>query len=219
MAPIDPSPPDGTRRILPLAAVVENIFVGIPTSRHAARSGENGIPTSILSVGDLEDGHLPPIGSIPRIELRPGNFDRFRIHPGDVLVSCRGTVLKTALTPGDVGDVLASSNIITIRPTPAIVRPQLVLALLRAPAWQETLRSRTRSSTGLMQLSIKDIEDLAVPVLGDELQALLTDLLDAEERAYEAALRVARKRRALVESLVTRALLAPTESEIDGATP
>ena len=150
----------------------------------------------------------------PQGRLRSVDPERFRVRPGDVLLSCRGTVLKAAPVLDDMGDTLASSNIITIRPAPAMMLPQLILALLRSSAWQETLRSRSRSSTALMQLTVKDVEDLPVPVPPLELQAKLAALVDAGDRAYRSAVEVASMRRALVDSIVTRALLDPAQEKI-----
>jgi restriction endonuclease S subunit len=198
----------------PLKSVVERISVGVPTSRYAARSGSASISVPVLSVGDIEDGRLPPVEEIPKIELRSVDQERFRVRPGDVLLSCRGTVLKSAPVLEDMGGTLASSNLITIRPILSVMLPQLILSLLRSSAWQEALRSRTRSSTGLMQLTVKDVEDLLVPVPPRELQAKLAALVDEGDRAYRTAMAAATTRQTLVESIVTRALLDPAPEKI-----
>ena len=189
----------------PLGALVSSLFVGIPVSRHAAKSGEDSITLPILSVGDLEDERLSHPDRIPRVNLRPLNVDRFRVQAGDVLVSCRGTLLKTALVHSADG-VLASSNIITIRPNSKLLSSQLILAFLRMPAWRDALAARSRSATGMVQLTIKDLQDLPAPVPPEHVQRELTELLDAEEHARRAALLTIDERRSLVEAVLTKVL-------------
>lgn len=197
--------------IRPLASVVERLFVGLPVSRHIAKPGDESTTLVVLSVGDIEDGHIAPSDLLPRAKLRAGNFDRFRAQPGDVLVSCRGTVLKAALGLDEVQDLFTSSNIITIRVMRSLVAPQIILSLLRSSTWREVLESRTRSSTGLMQLTIKDLEDLPVPIPPHDIQAKLADLIDTGERAYRSALEAAAARRALGETLIDHTLLGHTQ--------
>jgi restriction endonuclease S subunit len=197
--------------IRPLASVVERLFVGLPVSRHIAKPGDESITVWVLSVGDIEDGQIAPSNRLPKVNLRAGNFDRFRVQPGDVLVSCRGTVLKAAPVFDGAQDLFTSSNIITIRIMRSLVAPQIILSLLRSSAWREVLESRTRSSTGLMQLTIKDLEDLPVPMPPHDIQAKLVDLIDTGERTYRIALEAATARRALGETLIDHTLLGRTQ--------
>jgi restriction endonuclease S subunit len=207
MKPTSVPMPQDDWPVRPLASVVEKIFVGLPTSRHAAKDGEPSSAVPVLSVGDMADRNVHPLARIPSVKLRTGDYERFRLQPGDVLVSCRGTLLKTALVPLELRGVLASSNVIAIRPIASVIMPRIIFALLRSAHWQETLRSRTRSSTGLMQLTVKDLDALPVPVPPYELQLKLAYLGDAEELAYRSALDAALRRRDLVDSLVSQALV------------
>jgi hypothetical protein len=62
-----------------------------------------------------------------------------------------------------------------------------------------------------MQLTVRDVEDLPVPVPPLELQAKLAALVGAGDRAYRSAVEVATMRRVLVDSIVTHALLDPVQ--------
>jgi len=195
----------------PLFTTVERIFVGIPISRHSVKSGQEAVFAPVLSVGDIEDGRVSVLGEVPRVKLRPANFERFRIQPDDVLVACRGTLFKVAPVGHDVGGVLASSNLITIRPNPSVVLPQIILALFQSTQWQEVIASRTRSSTGMVQITVKDIEDLPVPVPPRDVQEKLAELIEAEDRTRHAAIEAANARRTLVASFIEHALLEPVQ--------
>jgi restriction endonuclease S subunit len=191
--------------VVPLGSIVKQVSVGIPMSRYAAKEGEEAASVPVLSVGNIEDDCIARADLIPRARLRVGDFDRFRVHEGDVLVSARGTILKVALVLHGSAGVFASSNIIVIRPDQSRILPQVILALLRAPLWQEILKSRTRSSTGLMQLTAKDVASLPIPVPAIKIQEKIALLVEHEERAYRSAIDAASRRRSLVNALLTSA--------------
>jgi hypothetical protein len=198
---------------MPLSKVVDKLLVGLPISRHAAKPGTASRSFPVLSVGDIEDGRVAPAEVITKVDLRPADFERFQIHSGDLLVSCRGTVLKVAPVLQDLGGALASSNIIIIRPDDSKVVPQIVLAVLRSAPGQEIIRSRTRSGTGLMQLTVKDLQDLPIPQPPLDIQKRLAELVTVAEVAYRSAIDAASMRRALVDSFLTRVLLEPSRTE------
>ena len=197
---------------------IRDSFVGLPVSRHQAKEGELAILEPVLSVGDIEAGRIAARTELPQVPLRPGSLDRFRIQPDDLLVSCRGTVLKVALVSENEASLLVSSNLIVARPGTRIL-PAVLLALFRSSAWQGQMRLRARSSSGLVQLTVKDIENLPVPVPPLALQQELAKLIEAEQEHHQAALRVAALRRELVDGMVAEVLLSavgkagPHESE------
>ena len=196
---------------LPLRSAVEQLFVGLPVSRHQAKGEKKALHEPVLSVGDLEAGQIPPRKELVAVALRPGPLERFRIQADDLLVSCRGTLLKVARVPQSAASLLVSSNLIVVRPGEKIL-PAVLLGLLRSAAWQRELRLRARSSSGLVQLTVKDLENLPVPLPPRELQQELAALIEAEEEHHQAALRAAALRRALAEGMVADVLL-PTGSE------
>lgn len=191
----------------PLRAVVDQLFVGLPVSRYQAKDGA-AVEEPVLSVGDLGEGQLAPRSELTKVALRPGSLDRFRIQAGDLLVSCRGTALKAARVHGGAAGLIATSNLIVIRPGEKLL-PALLLALLRSGPWQQWMRLRSRSSTSLIQLTVKDLEDLPVPLPPMALQVELAALIDAEEEHHRSALHAAALRRGLVEGLVSDVLLSP----------
>src|SRR5262249_37653210 len=145
--------PVGTHRptvppkdVVPLKDVVETLHVGLPVSRYAAKTGEGRVSAPVLSVGDIEAGRIAPVAAISTVQLRAADVERFRVHANDVVVSCRGIVFKAAVVSHDAEGVVASSNIIIVRPKKTIISPQLLLTLFRSPEWQDALKARNRSA-------------------------------------------------------------------------
>lgn len=198
--------------LLPLNSVVETLFVGLPVSRHQAKEGEQAIHEPVLSVGDIDAGRITPREELVAVPLRPGSLERFRIQTDDLLVSCRGTLLKVARVSERAASLLASSNLIVVRPGEKLL-PAVLLALFRSAAWQRQLRLRARSSSGLVQLTLKDMGELRVPLPPRELQHELAELIEAEQEHHQAALRAAELRRALVDGMVSEILLPPRKEE------
>ncbi|HLL01061.1 MAG TPA: restriction endonuclease subunit S [Myxococcaceae bacterium] len=194
--------------VLPLRDVVETLFVGLPVSRHQAKAGQQALHEPVLSVGDIEAGQITPREQLETQALRPGSLERFRIQADDLLVSCRGTILKVARVPESAASLLVSSNLIVVRPSEKLL-PAVLLALFRSAAWQRQLHLRARSSATLVQLTVRDLENLDVPLPSIELQHELAKLIESEEEHHQAALRAVDLRRALVDGIVAD-LLLPT---------
>lgn len=201
------------RPLHPLRAIVEALFVGLPVSRHQARKGERAMLEPILSVGDIDAGRIAPREALAPVALRSGDFERFRIQTDDVLLSCRGTVLKVARVPHSAASLLASSNLIVVRPGERL-HPAFLLAVLRSHIWQDMLRKRSRSSSSLVQLTARDVADLPVPVPALHAQSEIAALVEAEEDHYRSAIEAAERRRALVMKLVEELLPTPEDMEV-----
>lgn len=192
-------------------AEVATLFVGLPTARHLASTGEQGADARVVSVGDIQDGRLIPADALSTIRLKPGAAERFRICVGDLVFACRGTLLKSALVTAESEGLVASSSLIVIRSGPRIL-PAVLLSMLRSSSWKSTLHQRTRSSTGLMQFTVKDIQDLPVPVPPMDVQSDLASLVEAEDEHHRWALLAAEKRRELTMNAVEHMLRNPSQS-------
>ena len=203
---------DSTRAVRwpvhPLKDVVEQLFVGLPVSRYQAREGQRAIQEPVLSVGDIDAGQIAPRTSLASVALRQENYERFRAQAGDVLLSCRGSLLKVARVSEEAAGLLVSSNLIVVRPGEKLTAAVL-LVLLHSPDWQAELRLKSRSSSALMQLTTKDVERLSVPVPPPHVQAIVSELMEAEDVHYRGALQVAEARRSLATRLALEVLSAP----------
>lgn len=192
-----------------LGSVTDELFVGLPVSRHQAKPGQESIQEPVLSVGDIHEGRLTLPADLPRTSLRPGSYERFRTRSNDILVSCRGSQVKAARVLQEAPSFLVSSNLIVVRPGGRLL-PGFLLAILKSQAWQERLRLRSRSSSGMVQLTARDLAELPIPLPPMRVQTDLVALVEAEEEHYWSAMRAAHLRRALVETLVAEVLLGPS---------
>src|SRR5438105_335802 len=96
-------------RFMALSMMCDGLFVGIALARHAEKETQGGIETPVISVGDIHDGVIVAEG-VKRVRLRAEALDRYRVRDGDVLLSCRGTLLKAARVTSEIAGWIPSNN-------------------------------------------------------------------------------------------------------------
>ena len=192
-----------------LGDVVQAIFAGLAAARRQARGGQ-GNATPVIQVGDINGERVPPSALLATVHLEPATeTDRYRVAADDVLLTARGTQLKVAHVAQDSSGAVASSNILVVRPGPELLAP-IVFAFVQSQASRTALLRRSRSSTGQLSVSARDVGALMVAVPPLEAQQQMAALLDATERNYQAAREAAETRRRVGHELALTMLSGRT---------
>ncbi len=189
------NPRHGSARSQPLGDLAE-ILPGLAVAR---KTTEGGVETPFIGVGDLDGvGNVSSATALERALLAPGrSTDGYRVQPGDILVTARGTQLKVALVDPDTAGAVLSANLLCVRPRPDQLLPGALAAWLVTPAGQAALTGRYHSTTGLLALTAAVVRGLPVPVPPLATQIRVADLFDATRTGYVAARRAAEARHAL----------------------
>lgn len=187
---------------------LSEVLTGLPISR---RSGEEGEPFAVLNIRDLDDmGLLDSTDECDRVLLTGGTrLVRYQVRAGDVVVTCRGTTLRAALVGTGADGAIASSNLLIIRPSPALLG-QVLLAWLKTPRGEHELLSRSRASAMTIALGREDIEQVPFPLPPLAVQRQIVDLIQATDAGYRAALEAAETRRAVGYEVAARLLRGAT---------
>jgi restriction endonuclease S subunit len=187
--------------IKPLKLVVKEIFSGAPLYSITKLSFcKDGIP--ILNIKNIVDG------KIIKDSLRLFSLDNFKnatrymAHPGDVLITCRGTQLKVTVVPENIKQILITSNLIAIRLNEELL-PMYLSAYFKTKDGQRALLSNTTSSTLQLVLNMSDIEKVNVPVPPLSLQEKIIDLFNTTEEQYRLSIESANMRRAITDQIIT----------------
>jgi hypothetical protein len=189
----------------PLHQVAE-LFTGLSVARLPARGGA-AQPVPFISIADLDAGRLAPPERMASLELRTGpHLERYRVQPGDVLTTCRGTQFKVALVDEDRAGAVANANLIVVRPGPQVL-PRTLLAVLQSPTVQAELLRGTRSSAGTISLAVSDLGRLMIPVPPLDEQRRMVEFLEAVDASYHAGMAAAELRRRLGYELAWREFL------------
>ena len=184
----------------PLGAVA-SVHSGLPTYRLRT---EASVPIPVLKVRDLNHAHEPS-WKLGTVEVpRPDRLESHRTRTRDIVVTARGTNLKVALVPDRWNGALVDWNLIVIRPG-SRVRPELLVGFLQSPAGRRAM-DRRLTGTSLLMLTVKNLEEIEIPVPPLDQQERLVQLLQSADRQYESAIAAAELRRRIAQKVAWDAM-------------
>lgn len=184
----------------PLRTLVKRIFSGTsPYNVHKVNGDSESIP--IINIKDIADGWVleSQLSRISTINLK--NIEKNIVVPGDIMLTCRGTQLKTAVVPDSLKQAVITSNLIAIRLGEQML-PGFLAAYLKSTTGQQALLSRATSSTAQLVLTILQIEEMDVPVPPLFLQEKIVNLANATEEQYRLSLEAANLRRMIANQVI-----------------
>jgi len=113
--------------------------------------------------------------SDPRyFEVSEEELEKWRLLPGDVLViegnGSADQIGRTALFCGEIDDCVHQNHVIRIRPNQTRILPDYLNGFLNSPLGQKEMRERSRTTSGLFNLSVGRIKsiDVPLPALNDQ---------------------------------------------------
>lgn len=189
-------------KAIQLSHLSEKIFQGLyPQRKTKENNSSKKVP--VINIKNIVNGriNLDPRGFISIDGHR--DLERYTVRSSDVVITCRGTVLKSAVVPEDLDGYLIASNLIAIRLN-GNFEPILLSAFFQSPEGQRILLSNVRSSTMQIALTVSDIEKIEVPLIPVEIQKRLASLISAADNYYRAAVESANLRRDIAYSIALK---------------
>ena len=193
-----------------LSHLSEKIFQGLyPQRKTKENNSSKKVP--VINIKNILNGriNLDPPGFISIDSHR--DLERYTVRSGDVVIACRGTVLKSAVVPESLDGYLIASNLIAIRLN-ANFEPILLSAFFQSPEGQKILLLNVRSSTMQIALTVSDIEKIEVPLIPVEIQKRLAGLIAASDNYYKAAIESANLRRDIAYSIALKSFMQSSTS-------
>lgn len=156
-------------------------------------------------------GRLLPLERLEDVYPKVAGFqwDRFRVQEGDVLLSSKGSLLKTAIVGAENAGGYATSNIIILRPKRELVLPRILLATIRREDTDSAIKTTSRSNSTALSLTTRDIAKIKVPLPSMEIQIPLAEVLEASELYVQESLTAIELKSRLVWTLLEDALGRP----------
>lgn len=151
-----------------------------------ARSGTGNI--GIINISNMTDTGVD-YGCLDMIEEEVRKVARYALEEGDVLITARGTVIKTAVFQKQAFTCITSANINVIRPT-GNLRGAYLKLFLDSPVGGKLLKSLQRGST-VVNLNYKDLNELEIPVPPVQVQDALIAEYNAGLTRYKQTLAAA----------------------------
>jgi type I restriction enzyme S subunit len=161
--------------------------------------------TPLINIKDIEDGLLLPPGELTLVKSPGPAQDQQRLRAGDVLVSIRGTLLKTAIVCQSHEGALASANLVIFRPKPHMILPEVLQAVFLSEVVRTEILGETTGAVikGLQIGTLKKVKLTLPPISSQE---ALATLLRRSDEQYRIAAQLAAERRNLALSVVARHL-------------
>ncbi|MGH8067384.1 MAG: hypothetical protein ACRERE_19560 [Candidatus Entotheonellia bacterium] len=196
---------------LPLATLGE-LFVGLPVYRLKSLPGATVPLLSVKDVAHADDALWQlPLVTVPDLS----RVERYRLKTNDVVITARGTSLKSAIIPERWNGALLSSNLIAVRLGERL-HPELLLVFLQSAAGRQAIERRLTGSH-LLALTPRSLGEVEVPVPSAAEQEVLAELVALARRQYQEALFIAEMRRQLAHRIVFERLRGTgTTSEAEG---
>jgi len=198
-------------RTVPLSDLSERIFKGMFLSERFG-AGAARRPVPIINVKDIVGGRLNTENPNTVPVDRQKNIARYKVRPGDVLIACRGTRLKSAIIPNHLAGFLISANLIAIRLKNSF-EPLLLYAFFQSPWGRKILRSNVRSSTMQVALTVSDIGKIEVPILPLEKQKQLAGLINAADQYHNFAIESANLSREIAYGIALESFTQSSSQE------
>lgn len=181
-------------------------FLGVNPGRLPTDSALPDVP--LINIKDIDSGGVLPRDQLATVKSPGPSQEQQLLRVGDVLVSIRGTLLKTAIVTEEAAGSLASANLAIFRPNPQVILPAVLRAVFQSEASQSRLLGQTTGAVikGLQIGTLKEVTFI-LPPLAKQME--LAALMQKAEEQYQIAMRVAAERRSLALSVVAQHLEAP----------
>lgn len=156
---------------------IAEIFRGKSIMKNDLKPGR----IKVLNISNIEDGEVM-LGQLDTIDEEERKVKRYEISPGDLVMTCRGTVTKLAVFPQCDSTIIASANIIVIR-FKSTVRSHYAKIFLESPTGMALIQSYQRGTT-VMNLNPADVGEIDLPLRPEAEQDELIQRYIKEKERY-----------------------------------
>jgi hypothetical protein len=166
---------------------VADIFRGKSILKQDLKAGT----IKVLNISNLDDGEVK-LNLLETIDEEERKVKRYEILQNDLVMTCRGTVIKLSVFPKCDGIVIASANIIVIRFKPSVMS-YFAKIFLESPTGSALIQSFQRGTT-VLNLNPSDVAEIELPFLSIEEQLERVHTYEEEKERYKVAIQEATAR-------------------------
>ncbi len=116
----------------------------------------------VLNISNIENGEIKYV-DMDTIEEDERKIKRYELLSGDVLLSCRGTAIKSAVFETQNNTIIASANLIVIRPKERVIG-EYIKIFFESPIGLAIIKSFQRGTT-IMNINHSDIMEMELPII------------------------------------------------------
>jgi hypothetical protein len=146
---------------------------------------------SILNISNIENGEID-YRDMDTIDEEERKIKRYELATGDVVLSCRGTAVKSAVFTRQDNIIIASANLIVVRPKEK-VKGEFIKIFFESPVGMAIIKSFQRGTT-IMNINYADIMEMEIPLLPAAKQEEIIRQYRKELEVYKEAIKKAEDR-------------------------
>lgn len=143
---------------------------------------------SVLNISNIENGEID-YRDMDTIDEEERKVKRYELVTGDVVLSCRGTAIKSAVFETQDKTIIASANLIVIRPKEK-VKGEFIKIFFESPVGLAIIKSFQRGTT-IMNINYSDIMEMEIPLLTTNKQQEMINQYNEEIKVYKETIKKA----------------------------
>jgi restriction endonuclease S subunit len=110
----------------------------------------------------------------------------FEVLPGDLIMSCSGTMGKVAIVPEGIEPGIINQALLKLTPSVRILKEFLVL-IMESGVFQEGLQKLTNGVAIKNVASVQVLKNIQVPIPNIETQKIIVEQIKKEQSRIDAA--------------------------------
>ena len=159
---------------------------------------------SVLNISNIENGEIN-YSAMDTLNEEERKVKRYELLDGDVVLSCRGTAIKAAVFSQQDKTIIASANLVVIRPKDKVLGDYIKI-FLESPIGIAMIKSFQRGTT-IMNINHSDIMEMEIPLIPiSEQQQIISHYTD-EFSIYRTTVREAEQRWGNVKNILYNKLI------------
>ncbi|WP_298836696.1 restriction endonuclease subunit S [Clostridium sp.] len=147
---------------------------------------------SVVNISNIEDGEINYLNMDTIEEQEERKIKRYELMNNDVLLSCRGTAIKSAVFKSQDKLIIASANVIVIRPKEKILG-EYIKIFFESPIGIAIIKSFQRGTT-IMNINHSDIMEMEIPTVQLQKQEEMIKIYNEAQCIYKTNISEAENR-------------------------
>ena len=132
-----------------------------------------------------------------------GQMEGFEVHPKDIIMSCSGTMGRTAIVPEGAPTGIINQALLRIRVTDQILTSFLKF-WMDSPSFQQAIENVTYGAAIRNVASVKVLKALEVPLPSVETQGFIVNEIEAEQTLVNANLELIERFEKKIQDAIAR---------------
>lgn len=146
---------------------------------------------AVLNISNINNGEIDYV-EMDTIEEEERKIKRYQLLNGDVVLACRGTSIKSAVFAQQDKTIIASANLIVVRPNEKI-KGEYIKIFFESPIGLAIIKSFQRG-TNIMNINHSDIMEMEIPLIPMSEQQEMIDKYNNELSIYNKTISEAESR-------------------------